>query len=268
MSRLPLTTGPACPSAPLPQTPASAGTEATGAEATASAPSARNATLPDLPGVTAEFSRLSDLFGHSHIHLNERATETAFYAGAGQAQIVHLASHALVQSQDPLQNAFALAPDGANDGLLYLHEIMSRHHEIPLVVLSGCGTAQGTFYNGEGLRGLQYAFRATGAQSTLSTLWMLDDEAAITLTASFYRHLREGLPKDVALQQAQLEYVRTHDEKLSPFYWASSVLYGSPAPLALSAPPPFPVLPAAGAALLLLAAGLAYARYRRTRPHG
>lgn len=226
------------------------------------------APLPDLPGVRAEFDRLEDLFARGRFLLDDRATETTFYADSNRAQIVHLASHALVQSQDPLQNAFALTPDAENDGLLYLHELMTHHRSIPLVVLSACGTAQGAFYDGEGMRGMQYAFRATGAQSTLSTLWSLDDEAAITLTASFYRHLREDTPKDVALQRAQLNYLRTHDSDLSPFYWAGPVLYGSPQPLALATPASLPVLPAAaGLALLLLGGSFAYARYRRTRPH-
>ena len=237
----------------------------------APAPSAPSpsAPLPDLPGVTDEFNRLKDLFARSRLLLDDRATETAFYADSNRAQIVHLASHALVHPQNPMQNAFALTPDDANDGLLYLHELMSHHLPIPLVVLSACGTAQGAFYDGEGMRGMQYAFRATGARSTLSTLWALDDEAAITLTTAFYRHLRDGQPKDIALQQARLEYLRNHDGDLSPFFWAAPVLFGSPQPLDLAKPTSLPVLPAAaGLALLLLGVGFAYARYRRTRFYG
>ena len=227
-------------------------------------------SLPDLPGVETEFDRLQGLFPRGRFLLNERATETAFYDDSNHAQIVHLASHALVQPTDPLQSAFVLTSDTTNDGLLYLHELMGRPLSLPLVVLSACGTAQGTLYDGEGLQGLQYAFRATGAQSTLSTLWPLDDQAATMLTTSFYRHLQDGLPKDVALQRAQREYLQTHDQGLSPFYWAATVFYGSPQPLDLAKPSPFPVLPAAaGVVLLLLGAGFAYARYRRrTRPHG
>ena len=48
------------------------------------------------------------------------------------------------------------------------------------------------------------AFRAIGAQSTLSNLWPADDESAVERTRMFYRFLKEGHPKDVALRKAQL----------------------------------------------------------------
>lgn len=225
-----------------------------------------SAPLTDLPGVAAEFDRLDDLFAHRRLLLDDQATEAAFYADSNRAQIVHLASHALVQPNSPLRSAFVLAPDSANDGILYLHELMSRAHPIPLVVLSACGTAQGAFYDGEGLQGLQYAFRATGTKSTLSTLWPIDDDAAVSITTAFYHYLQEDLPKDVALQHAQRDYLTAGDHPASPFYWAAPVLYGSPRPLDLAKPSSIPVLPVAagGVVLLLLGLGFAYARSRRT----
>ncbi len=196
--------------------------------------------LPPLPGVERELRRVADLFGNRRMLLNNEATPNALNTLMDEATILHLSSHALVNPQLPLQNAFVLSPsntaDSTDSGLLYLHQLQGQFASIPLVNLSGCETARGAFHEGEGMRSLQYAFRAVGARATLSNLWPIDDDAAVTLNEAFYRHLRNGTPKDAALQQAQLQYRRTHPDK-SPFFWAGTVLHGSPAPLAVSGPP-------------------------------
>jgi len=85
-----------------------------------------------------------------------------------------------------------------------------------------------TLREDKGMEGLPYAFRAMGAQSTLSTLWPVADDASGELMRAFYRNLRDGDPKDIALRQAQLRFLREHPERASPFFWAPPVLHGSP----------------------------------------
>lgn len=196
--------------------------------------------LPPLPGVERELRSVADLFRNGRMLLNDEATPKALNDLMGEATILHLSSHALASPQLPLQNAFVLSPsntaDSTDSGLLYLHQLQGQFASIPLVNLSGCETAQGAFHEGEGMRSLQYAFRAVGARATLSNLWPIDDDAAVTLNESFYDHVRRGMPKDAALQQAQLQYRRMHPDQ-SPFFWAGTMLHGSPAPLAVSGPP-------------------------------
>jgi CHAT domain-containing protein len=196
-------------------------------------------TLSDLPGVRTEIEQLRDQVPSTHSALDDAATEAAFHAIDLSGNVLHLASHALVRPEAPLQNAIVLAADttGGHDGLLYLHEIRPRlSAALPLVVLSGCGTAQGQLYAGEGLRGLQYAFRAAGAQATLGTLWPADDRAAVDLTTAFYRYLQDGRPKDAALRQARLDYLDAHPERSSPFFWAANTLSGRTASVPLPQP--------------------------------
>jgi CHAT domain-containing protein/tetratricopeptide (TPR) repeat protein len=197
--------------------------------------------LSDLPGVDREIRSLRRITASGHFNVDEEATESAFHVGKQSAKVLHLASHAFVHPTSPLYNSFLLAPgdttSSSEDGWLFLHEIQTgASSEIPLVVLSGCSTAEGTLRSGEGMEGLQYAFRAIGAQSTLSNLWPADDEAAVELTRTFYRFLKEGHPKDVALRKAQLQYIDHHPDRASPFFWASTVLYGSPAPVPIGEP--------------------------------
>jgi len=222
----------------------------------------RPAALPDLPGVQRELAVLRDLFGRVRIEHGPTATESAVQSAATQAPILHLASHTLRSASSPLYNAIVLHGDTASgdDGLLHLHELRSGVGTIPLVSLSGCGTAQGTLWSGEGMQGLQYAFRAMGAQATLSTLWPASDDASVALSEAFYRHLQRGAPKDAALRQAQLDVLESPDHQ-SPFFWAPFVLYGSPASLPLSSPgASWWPLAAAGLAVVLVGGGVLYRR--------
>lgn len=225
-------------------------------------------SLPALPGVQRELDALRDQFARRQILVDDEATERRIRTLQSRTQILHLASHALIHPSDPLANLFVLSPDAStaaqDDGLLFVHELGAQHTPVPLVVLSGCGTAQGLLRTGEGPQGLQYAFRSTGAKSTLSTLWDAEDQATVALTRSFYDHLIDGAPKDVALQQAQLDLIERFPNRASPFFWASAVLYGTPESLSLEPAAPVPLLPVAagGLILLLIALGFGYSRYR------
>ena len=192
--------------------------------------------LPPLPGVRAEMDGLSRQVGDAEVFFDEAATESRLASACRRAGVVHLASHAFVHPASPLQNAFLLRPDSASDGTLFLHELQSQERTIPLAVLSGCSTARGTLRGGEGMAGLQYAFRAMGAESTVSNLWPTADRPSAAITENFYRNLRDGLPKDRALRQAKLTHLETHSNEASPFFWAPSVLYGSPKPVPLEPP--------------------------------
>ncbi len=193
-------------------------------------------TLPSLPGVQTELNAVQKVTDNATVAYNEEATETAAQNAMERAGVLHLASHAFVHPSSPLQNAFLLHPDSSSNGVLFLHELQAQECQIPLVVLSGCSTARGTLHKGEGLAGLQYAFRAMGAQSTVANLWPAADEASVELMSHFYQHLREGRPKDRALRQAKLDYLQDQPGRTSPFFWGATVLYGSPAPVQLGAP--------------------------------
>ena len=197
-------------------------------------------SLPPLPGVRREIRTLQSTVSDTRVALNETATEPAFCRSVQQAGVLHVASHAFVNAASPLRNAILLQPDSSSeatsDGILFLHELQGQQSRIPMVVLSGCSTASGTLRGGEGMEGLQYAFRAMGAQSTLSTLWPVADQASVKLMDAFYQNLQDGHPKDVALRQAQLHFLREHPEQASPFFWAPPVLYGSPRSLPLDGP--------------------------------
>lgn len=222
----------------------------------------REAALPDLPAVADELAGIGSRFRKTHIALNDEATESAFYRLMHAPQALHIASHAVVNSS-PLYNAILLAPDADDDGILFFHELKRRQLSTPLVVLSGCSTADGTFALGEGMQSLQYAFHTTGVLSSLATLWLVDDSAMARLVDAFYKHLARGATKDVALQRAQLEYLDAAPPSAqSPFFWAAPILYGAPHALTLSTRTPWWIW--LGGALVLALLVVLTLRYRRS----
>ena len=191
---------------------------------------------PDLPSVRRELRMIGSRFASATVALDEEATESGLYRRLGDARVLHLASHAFVQDTNPLASYLQLTadPDGTEDGRLHLYELIEQRLRAALVVLSGCRTARGRDVRGEGTLGLQYAVRAAGAESSLGTLWRVDDAATVELMDGFYKHLARGARKDVALQRAQLEYLDEHEGlRASPFFWGAPVLYGDPRPVPL-----------------------------------
>lgn len=222
--------------------------------------------LSDLPVVREELGALQSLFPDGFVAIDAKATESALNTHLSKARVIHLASHAEVDTNRPLYSHIWLWPDEGEDGQLYLYELAGRHLPADLVVLSGCSTARGQVLAGEGMVGLHYGFRAAGVATSLGTLWHVDDKASGALMERFYVHLRQGLSKDRALQQAQLDYLRSADGmRASPFYWAAPVLYGSPSPITWNSRPGLPGVAWMGIGGLLLL--LAFALPRLSRPH-
>ncbi|MDJ1184434.1 CHAT domain-containing protein [Roseofilum casamattae] len=102
----------------------------------------------------------------------------------------------------------------------------SQQKNIDLLVLSACQTAEGDNRATLGLAGV--AVRA-GSQSTLATLWEVNDKSTTSFMTEFYRQLiREKKSKAQALQAAQLSLLQdTIGQGLThPEFWAAFVLVG------------------------------------------
>ena len=220
------------------------------------------AHLPDLPSVNAEVRSLRR-WPYAAVVMNRRALTSAFFRRAPHARFVHLAAHTDVTARSPLDYAFRLWPSDSSSGRLTVSDVLRVPLRADLVVLSGCSTAQGETHPSEGMLGLQYGVRAAGAKSVLATLWMADDDATAALIGRFYDGLRNGLPRDEALRQAQRATLTSTDgHRRSPFLWAAPVLYGDAAPAPTRSPMRFKGIVSVAVALGL-AAALAYGFTRR-----
>jgi CHAT domain-containing protein len=114
------------------------------------------------------------------------------------------------------------------DSALYLSELIPENKpSTQLIVLSACETANGQLYRGEGVFSFNRGFAALGIPSSVTNLWSVDDKSTYKLTELFYKYLAQGLPLDVALQNAKKEFIQTGSKQYSlPYYWAAPVLVG------------------------------------------
>jgi CHAT domain-containing protein len=142
------------------------------------------------------------------------ATSTALRAAAAQpGAILHIGTHAIVESSDPLASRLVLSRFDRNGfsqpGELSLSEIFGLAIRRDLVVLAGCRTGDGREVRGEGLASLARAFLYAGAHGLIGTLWDVDDRMASDLIRRFYQAmLKRGLAPAAALRAAQLAVLR------------------------------------------------------------
>lgn len=193
--------------------------------------------LAPLPGSRLEAETLRKLYGDkARTYLGAEATERRLRQQE-HGSVLHLAAHGLVDERFPMESAIALTlpgtevdltrQDPATDGYLRVWELFEGlTFEFDLVTLSACETALGKDVAGEGVLGLSRAFHYAGARSVLMTLWGVSDASTAVFMERFYRRLRAGDPKDVALQKAQ-RALRKDPRTAHPFHWAPFLLSGA-----------------------------------------
>jgi CHAT domain-containing protein/Tfp pilus assembly protein PilF len=95
-----------------------------------------------------------------------------------------------------------------------------------LVVMSACDSGVGEIQNGEGVYGLRRALALAGAQTQLTSLWKIPDDATYELMVEYYRRLVQGEGRAAALRSVQRKMMG--DPALShPYYWASFLAIGN-----------------------------------------
>ncbi|HEX6043319.1 MAG TPA: CHAT domain-containing protein [Pyrinomonadaceae bacterium] len=154
--------------------------------------------------------------------------ETAMNPDLGEYQIVHFATHGMLNTVYPELSGIVLTmvdENGAHrDGLMPLNDIYSLDLSAQLTVLSACTTALGKDVNGEGVVGLTHGFISAGSKSVVASLWKVDDRATSSLMSKFYESmLKEGLRPSAALRDAKLKMIKDNS---APYYWAGFVFQG------------------------------------------
>jgi CHAT domain-containing protein len=114
------------------------------------------------------------------------------------------------------------------DSVLHLGDLIAKQSPLTrMMVLNACETALGKLHEGEGVFSFNRAFAEVGVPSATVNLWSVDDQSSYRLCELFYKFLAQGLPSDIALQKAKLQFMSAMGkEKSLPFYWAAPVLAG------------------------------------------
>jgi len=211
---------------------------------------ARNAAslaqLPRLYNSRTEATQIAELFENSKLMLGADASENSLTnLTLDRWRVIHLATHALVDSHSPDRSALVLSQldlqknsaknNYSNyDGLMSAREIrMSWSLDSDLVVLSACETGLGKQTESDGFLGLTNAFLSVGAKNLVTSLWKVNDKATQKLMVSFYEKMAESNSFNPAqclmLSKQDLRNFRTENGRRPydcPSIWASFVLVG------------------------------------------
>jgi len=209
-------------------------------------------TLAELPGTKTEVDKIAGV-------LEGKGWEVKNYTGGSaleqtikesyKPRVLHIATHGFFQpdstkgSNPLLRSGLMLTGAGSTlkgeknesgeDGILTAYEAMNLNLDnTDLVVLSACETGLGEIKNGEGVYGLQRAFKVAGARSIIMSLWKVDDEATQELMVSFYKKWLENSTDSSKLsvrskRQAFLAAQKELKAKYpNPYYWGAFVMVG------------------------------------------
>jgi CHAT domain-containing protein len=165
-------------------------------------------------GFFLEDPKEEDLAGYDKLekeyYKNPMMRSGIFFSGANKEYVLNTSN---VNSM----NAF-------EDGMLTAYEAMNLQlDKTELVVLSACQTGLGKIKNGEGVYGLQRAFKLAGAKAIIMSLWPVSDEATKDLMISFYDNWTKTGNLYQSFKDAQLEVKKKYPD---PYYWGAFVLNG------------------------------------------
>ena len=198
----------------------------------------------------------------AEVRIGDAATAAYLkHAALAPFDVIHFATHALVDDRSVAHTALALAPGGGENGFVSAGDLAALHLAARLVVLSACRSAGGMVVDGEGVQGLTAPLLEAGAQSVVATEWRIGDRHTAEFVDAFYDHLARGLPVADALQAAKRDAIR---RGAPPAEWAAFTVVGDGSarvPLRLPAPPLRWPLVASG--VLLVAAGAVHRTRRR-----
>ena len=189
----------------------------------------RSDVLSRLAFAADEVKNIQKLLGGGAIWLDANATKLAFLKNAPDCGILHLAMHGAIDEQNPLNSGLIFSKtDSSKDNFLSGYDLFSMQFRTGLAVLSACNTGNGALRRTEGVMSLARAFAFAGCPATVMSLWSIPDESTSKVMLGFYKNLKNGATKDVALQQAKLEYLDNCPPQYSlPNYWGATVVIGN-----------------------------------------
>lgn len=185
-----------------------------------------NQGLQPLKNNEAEAKMVQELFD-GDVFVKENASIHQFLTKAEKYQILLLATHGKANATvgDYSFLAFTQLPEIDNN-LLYVKDLYAIELAAEMVVLSACETGVGTYEAGEGVVSLARGFSFAGAKSVVTSLWAVNDKSTSELMQFYFQNIKNGQCKDVALQQAKLDYL----EKCAaphPYFWAAFIGIGN-----------------------------------------
>jgi tetratricopeptide (TPR) repeat protein len=189
--------------------------------------------LPNAAFEAASVARWLSARGIAVTRLVDDASRAAVLDELTQAWLVHLACHGTFEPDRPDRSGLLLIPRPGQLELLTLRDLSDvRLACCTHVTLSSCWSADSFILPGRWIISLPETLWRSGAESTLASLWPVDDAVALSFMVRFYDALSR-LPRDAALREVQLACLggtlecgpRSIDTR-PPFHWAGFNLSG------------------------------------------
>jgi CHAT domain-containing protein len=197
--------------------------------------SSRGGMFDQLLKAEEEVRAIAEILKPSLLYVGSDATEEHFKQKSGNFANIHLATHCIVEENQPMYSriVFAQDDDPQEDGFLHTYEVFNLKLNADLVTLGACETGLGKLSRGEGLIGLTRAVMYAGAPAVVVSLWSVDESTA-ELMKLFYLNMKDGMTKVEALRQAKLELIQSNGEFSDgqnfsfahPFLWAPFIVVG------------------------------------------
>ncbi len=192
--------------------------------------------LPDLPSSGKEAEAVSRCYKSRGCLVGENATKTRVRNEMAKADVIHLASHYVIDERNPMFSKLLLTDElkggskgQSSDGVLQALDIYRTRLPVTrLVTLSACQTGVEHYYNGEGMIGMSRTFLAAGVPLVVASLWPVASDPTADLMISFHKYRKQGgWSSAAALRQAQLDMIDDPQRRYnSPYYWAPFITVG------------------------------------------
>jgi CHAT domain-containing protein len=167
-----------------------------------------------------EAQAVADIFKVSAL-LQDEEVKDRLILGLENKDIIHFSCHGIFDQEDPLCSRIKLN----EEEILTAKEVFNLKLDAGLVTLSACETGINKVRPGDELIGLTRAFLCAGTSSVVVSLWLVYAPASLELMKKFYKSLKGGLSKPNALQNAQIDLIKSNKYS-HPYYWAPFILVG------------------------------------------
>lgn len=199
--------------------------------------------LDPLANSLNEIRRLKSIYGTANMDtaVVPRLDKAGFSRIASKYDILHLATHGILNGSKTLESGLVFGPDLSQEAgakklsLLTTKEIMTLNLKADLVVLSACDSANVDTSEAEGLIGLSWGFLAAGVPTVVGSQWSVEDASTSLLMEQLHSNLREKYSskkrvKNVvgsSLRDGILSMMKLRKEYRHPYYWAPFIVIGS-----------------------------------------
>ena len=155
--------------------------------------------IQNLPAALTELDNIQQQFPQGRYQSGSESTEQLFKSLAGEYQILHLASHGIINNHVPMNSGLQLLKSTEDDGYLSAYEVMTLNLDSRLTTLSACQSGDGHVVRGAGIVGLSQSFLRAGSDAVLVSRWLLQDQAAAEFMKHFYAAFKQEPSKSKAL---------------------------------------------------------------------